>query len=789
MRGDARRSGVSVGRSGAVPAILVMLLMVVGGGILLGGVGTRAGPPAPHDVPWKGAVGTVPAGSVMGRTDAPPVPLGSPGPADNPWVWLNVTRNVSPSARYGAAFAYDPAEGYFLLFGGCLWGCSQGMGDTWSFSNSTGWKEICSGDATPPVCASEPSPRGYAEMTYDPADGYMLLYGGYRNGVLNDTWKFESGRWTNLTVAGNPTPATESAYGFTMSYDPGRKEVALFTPDSGSEAVWFFSGGNWTEVSIPPPAAIGQWDLLFFGNGTGGINLLASATYGPNENSACPETSYSLEGSQWVEVNSSVANMGPNPACTDFPDSVDAATGSVVFYGGESLTLGTTPQNGTWQLHGGYYSNVTPLVGNPPAVSFGAFAYDPTGQYSILFGGTNFEAGTTSAQTWLLSSPLGVNASSNRSQLDLGQSVAISVSPVGGLGPYAFGYDGLPPGCLGAVASAVVRCSPTASGNYTVTVNVTDSMGREAQTTLSLRVYGALQGELVAPKSDPTTAGVPVTFRVSVSGGRAPITEQWELGNGETGNGTSVTAAYASNGSYAVTVWVNDSEGERWSATETEWVNYGLQVAVSIPSEGEVGYRQTFLASVTGGTPPYRIAWATGENTTFLGPTASATYAVPGEYSVTATVVDGSGAVTEAEGSLTIVPPLNVTWFVASEPAVAGAPVQFGELIEDGVRPVNLTWTFGDGGRGWGSNPSHLYAYAGTFIVTMTATDSLGVRVGENGTVSVAAASTTGPRPPPPVPPSTTPVPDPWTPWVLAAGVGAGCLGLAVAVVRYRRRP
>src|SRR5213080_2723791 len=50
--------------------------------------------------------------------------------------WTNITSSSGPSPRFGASMAYDPADGYVVLFGG-LNSSAAGLtflGDTWKFS-------------------------------------------------------------------------------------------------------------------------------------------------------------------------------------------------------------------------------------------------------------------------------------------------------------------------------------------------------------------------------------------------------------------------------------------------------------------------------------------------------------------------------------------------------------------------------------------------------------------------------------------------------------------------------
>ncbi|HEV2231175.1 MAG TPA: hypothetical protein VGS18_03205, partial [Thermoplasmata archaeon] len=61
----------------------------------------------------------------------------------------------------------------------------------------------------------------------------------------------------------------------------------------------------------------------------------------------------------------------------------------------------------------------------------------------------------------------------------VGTTVTIVATVAGGTLPLTFGYTGLPTGCTSQNAP-VFACVPTVTGNFTVTVQVTDSLGRTA---------------------------------------------------------------------------------------------------------------------------------------------------------------------------------------------------------------------------------------------------------------------------------------------------------------------
>ena len=69
-----------------------------------------------------------------------------------------------------------------------------------------------------------------------------------------------------------------------------------------------------------------------------------------------------------------------------------------------------------------------------------------------------------------------------------------------------------------------------------------------------------------------------------------------------------------------------------------------------------------------------------------------------------------------------------------------------GSLATDDVKVVRRTWDFGDGGSAIAKFPTHTYAAAGTYQVTMTARDGAGLTHSVTHTVTVGS----GPPPPPP---------------------------------------
>ncbi|MCI4341342.1 MAG: kelch motif-containing protein [Thermoplasmata archaeon] len=204
-------------------------------------------------------------------------------------VWYNDTPYYpGPEARWGAAMTYDAADGYLLLMGGCISPptagfCPLSASETWSLS-ATGWSPVdvpswraCAGGSSP-----GPGPLYDVALSYDAADGYVVLFGGAYGFVVRlppcagggpppppppvptitvqgNTWAFSGGSWLNISSSTGSQPSPR--YGAQEAYDPIAGVVILFGGTNRTEMstypatsdTWEFVGGNWKQLSSQGP--------------------------------------------------------------------------------------------------------------------------------------------------------------------------------------------------------------------------------------------------------------------------------------------------------------------------------------------------------------------------------------------------------------------------------------------------------------------------------------------------------------------------------------------------------
>ena len=175
-------------------------------------------------------------------------------------TWTNVTDTSQPMPTVDGTMAYDPTDGYVVYFGGDM-DHSLGTGvytnATWTFVNGT-WTNVTG------LIHGAPSPRDRSGLVYDPVDGYILLFGGLQlnqaapNQYLNDTWSYSNLTWSLISNASGPGPRQHTQ----MTYDAADGFVLMFggfglTPavttngtvtaqDLNLADSWSYSGGIWS---------------------------------------------------------------------------------------------------------------------------------------------------------------------------------------------------------------------------------------------------------------------------------------------------------------------------------------------------------------------------------------------------------------------------------------------------------------------------------------------------------------------------------------------------------------
>lgn len=268
-------------------------------------------------------------------------------PLGDTWTWDGAHwlersgLTASPSARLGAAMAYDDQTQQVILFGG-QGPSGDGLDDTWAWDGSA-WHQL--------QPSHRPSAREGASAVYDPALSEVILFGGMNDTTakpspIDDTWAWNGLDWTQLKPVQSPTGGVRPRLAFLA----GANLVERFGDciESHDNRLYWFDGHSWTGASptgswpgaLCLPSLGGdptrQQLILFGGNPGTGQTPLAADTWIYN-------------GSGWAKATPA---QSP-PARYDAPMVYDTDHHLLVLFGGQGLNQGQTgPLNDTWTWDG-----------------------------------------------------------------------------------------------------------------------------------------------------------------------------------------------------------------------------------------------------------------------------------------------------------------------------------------------------------------------------------------------------------------------------------------------------
>nr|WP_274323151.1 PKD domain-containing protein [Halosimplex aquaticum] len=131
----------------------------------------------------------------------------------------------------------------------------------------------------------------------------------------------------------------------------------------------------------------------------------------------------------------------------------------------------------------------------------------------------------------------------------------------------------------------------------------------------------------------------------------------WELGDGTTATGRSVSHTYDELGTYSVKLTATGKHGETTTDFETIAVEEPEPIARVVPSATEVDPDESIdfeAEDVSGEYSIDSLTWEFGDGATATGQSATHSYDGPGEYTVTLTATAESGCTTSYSEAITV---------------------------------------------------------------------------------------------------------------------------------------
>lgn len=232
------------------------------------------------------------------------------------------------------------------------------------------------------------------------------------------------------------------------------------------------------------------------------------------------------------------------------------------------------------------------------------------------------------------------------------------------------------------------------------------------------------------------------------------LTYAWEFGDGSSGIGVSPTHVYEAAGNFEVRLVVNDGLADSPASIASATISAPVTNLAPIanpggPYSGQPGVAVAFDGSASsdpnGDTITY--AWDFGDGAMSEGMSPSHVYEGEGTFTVSLTVNDGLLDSPIATTTVEIAIPLanRAPTADAGGPytATTGLALRLdGSASSDPDGDVlTYAWDFGDGSSGDGATPTHTYATAGSYTVSLVVSDAEFPSEAATATVAVSDAS------------------------------------------------
>jgi peptidoglycan/xylan/chitin deacetylase (PgdA/CDA1 family) len=371
--------------------------------------------------------------------------------------------------------------------------------------------------------------------------------------------------------------------------------------------------------------------------------------------------------------------------------------------------------------------------------------------------------GNSSVQVKTVNQALNLWSSSHRvtvlpssDTIDVGQGQTFTASAYGGTSPYK--YQWFLGGNSVGTNSPSYTFNPSSVGLFSLFVNATDSAGvpiTVKSNAASVTVNSAPTVS-VSPISWGMDVGQSKTFTASALGGSGSYTNyQWYVGGAAQSGATTSTFRYSpeSVGSYLITVTATDSLGATSVQSSAVSVTVNASPTVSVAPVGsltmDVGQQQSFTATDSGGTGTKSYQWYLDDSAVAGQTTSTYLYtAALTSHTIYVRVTDSASTPVMTQSNI-----VSVT--VNDAPTTRITPLSWGmdvgqsktftaSALGGSGSYTNYQWYVGGAAQSGATTSTFRYSpeSVGSYLITVTATDSLGATSVQSSAVSVTVNPT-----------------------------------------------
>ena len=430
-----------------------------------------------------------------------------------------------------------------------------------------------------------------------------------------------------------------------------------------------------------------------------------------------------------VKTDAAALTMEKPLSITAQPQSVTVADGERA-----TVTVGATGEGLTYTWYylnkgASSYLKTTSFTGNTYSVIMNA---DRDGRKVRCIVKDKYgNSIKTDAATLSMESPLEITAQPQNVTVEVGGIASFAVSVSGGTAPYTYQwecweenewYTAVDEGWADGADTDTLSFEVTSDefvGGYRYRCIITDAKGNSVT---SNEAWVEKKDEPLTITKQPQAATLWIdgtaSFSVSISGGKAPYTYQWERKTGESGVWYSLGSAPANGTTDHVTVHlvdknnfyrcvITDANGDTVTS-EAAGIAGDLTIQLQPQNvDGEIGDTVSFTVVAEGGTAPYTYqwqirddmndwndagAWAEGGQTDTLSfEVAEDEFEGAYEYRCVITDVNGRTVVSDA---VRVCGPLTIFGQPKDVFANVGDTVSFRVTVIGGVEPYTYQWQY-----------------------------------------------------------------------------------------------
>ncbi|GAB4406115.1 MAG: hypothetical protein OHK0039_07600 [Bacteroidia bacterium] len=269
-------------------------------------------------------------------------------------------------------------------------------------------------------------------------------------------------------------------------------------------------------------------------------------------------------------------------------------------------------------------------------------------------------------------------------------------------------------------------------GDYTVTLEVGDANGCRdtvAKPQFVRLSHPVADFTMTSYQLCPNTL---VSFLDASTPDTTLISWLWSFGDGTTSTLPNPTHAYATGGTYTVSLTVTNVLGCVHTVSKPAVVTIlraPQTVFTPLSNQGCTPFNASFADNSVGlDAPIVAWAWDFGNGGTSTAQHPSYLYTTPGTYTVMLTTTDNNGCTSSMSRQVTALTLPNANFMTVDTLSCAPETAQFFDLTTGQYPITSWSWSFGDGGTSTQQHPQHAYAADGWYDVRLIARDVNGCR-------------------------------------------------------------